>query len=357
MEPLTGRRVFVNTHSHWAHVSKNGKRAFIGIDIGGTKSLFALFDESFEVLAEEKFRTHPEKGGARAFTRKVATSVRRLLTEARARGLRVKVVGVGCAGDIDMKAGVVRESPNLGFLAGYSFRQKLERLTGAKVFVGHDVQTALYGEYRLGVAKKARNVIGIWIGTGVGGALILDGRLYLGSSGDAGDIGNYLLHAVDVSQEIPRKEVVDSVVSRTAISAEAAALAVKRQAPALRKLAGTDVTDIKSGDLAESIRRGDKPVERLVRSRARVMGAVLSNLVDFLNPDMVVLGGGLVESLPAIMRREVRKAVEAHTARRPGRAVSVKVAKLHCHAVTAGAAKLALDMFTESPPPLDLSRL
>lgn len=336
---------------------KNGKRAYIGIDIGGTKSLFALFDESFEVLAEEKFRTQSEKGGLRVFDRKMAASVKRLLTEARSRALKVKVVGVGCAGDIDMNAGVVRESPNLAFLAGYSFRAKLERLTRAKVFVGHDVQTALYGEFRLGAARKARNVIGVWIGTGVGGALILDGRLYLGASGAAGDIGNYLLHAVDVSQEIPRKEVVDSVVSRTAISAEAAALALKRQAPALRKLAGTDITDIKSGDIAEAIRRGDKPVERLVRSRARVMGAVISNLVDFLNPDMVVLGGGLVESLPTLMRREVKKAVAAHTAAKPGRAVSVKVARLHCHAVTAGAAKLALDMFNETPPPLDLSRL
>src|SRR4029079_19730978 len=186
-------------HKRRAHVSKNGKRAFIGIDIGGTKSLFALFDESFEVLAEQKFRTHPEKGGVRAFNRKMSASVKHLLTEARARVLKVKVVGVGCAGDIDMKAGAVRASPNLPFLDDYSFRTKLERLTGARVFVGHDVQTALYGEFRLGAARKARNVIGIWIGTGVGGALILDGRLYLGASGAAGDIGNYLLHAMDVS--------------------------------------------------------------------------------------------------------------------------------------------------------------
>ncbi len=337
-------------------MSKNGKRAFIGIDIGGTKSLFALFDESFEVLAEEKFRTHPERGGAKAFTKKLAASVRRLVTEARARGMRVKFVGVGCAGDIDMKSGVVRESPNLGFLAGYAFRDRLERLTGAQVFIGHDVQTALYGEFRLGVAKKARHVIGIWIGTGVGGAVIIDGRLHMGATGIAGDIGNYLLHAIDVSQEIPRKEVLDSVASRTAIAAEAAALAAKHRAPALRKETGTDVTDIKAGDLAEAIRRGDKLIERLMRSRARVVGAVASNLVDFLNPDMVVLGGGLVEAVPGIMRREVKKAVLAHASPKAAKAVQVKVAKLHSHAVTSGAAKLALDMFSDKPP-IDLSRL
>ena len=331
-------------------MSKNGKRAFIGIDIGGTKSLLALFDESFEAIAQEKFRTHPEKGGTRGFARNFDAAVKKLLKEAKREGLRVTVAGVGCAGDVDMESGTLRHSPNLGFLSGFEFRERLEKLTSARVFVGHDVQTGLYGEFRLGVAKKARHVIGIWIGTGVGGALILDGRLHLGASGAAGDIGNYLLHSIDVSQETPRNEVLDSVASRTAIAGEAAALAAKRHAPQLLKVAGTDVTDIKSGDLAEAIRRGDKAIERLVRSRARVVGAAVSNMVDFLNPDMVVLGGGLVEALPSMMKREIRNAIDAHCAPRAAKAVQVKVARLQNHAGTIGAAKLALDMLSDDPP-------
>lgn len=331
-------------------MSKNGKRAFIGIDIGGTKSLFALFDESFEAIAQEKFRTHPEKGGVREFTRRLNQVVGKLTSEARRRGLKIKAVGVGCAGDIDMKQGLVRASPNLSFLDGYEFRARLERATGARVFVGHDVKSALYGEFKLGAARKARHVIAVWIGTGVGGALIVDGRLHMGASGMAGDIGNYLLHSVDVATEAPRKEVLDSVASRTAIAGEAAALAVKRRAPTLLKLAGTDVTDIKSGDIAEAIRGGDKQIEKLVRSRARVVGAAVSNLVDFLNPDMVVLGGGMVESMPRLLRAEVAKSIQAHCAPKAARVLKVKVSKLHCHAVTAGAAKLAQDMFSDKPP-------
>jgi glucokinase len=337
-------------------VSKNGKRAFIGIDIGGTKSLFALFDESFEALAQEKFRTHPEKGGLRQFTKKFDAAVKEMLREAKKRGLRVTVAGAGCAGEVDLKTGTLRRSPNLGFLEGFEFHHRVERLTDAKVFVGHDVQTGLYGEYRLGSARKARHVIGVWIGTGVGGALILDGRLHLGASGAAGDIGNYLLHSAEPSHESPRKEVLDNVASRTAIAGEAAALAAKRRAPQLLKRAGTDVTDIKSGDIAEAIRRGDRLIERLVRSRARVVGAAISNMVDFLNPDMVVLGGGLVEALPLMIKREVRKAIDAHCAPRAAKAVAVRVARLHGHAGTVGAAKLALDMFSDDPP-IDLERL
>jgi glucokinase len=332
------------------------KHAYIGIDVGGTKTLLGLFDHRFEVVAQEKFRSHPEKGGARAFTEALEESVGRLVKAARKAGLRVKVVGVGCAGDIDMKRGIVRGSPNIGFLEGYEFRKRLEKLTGARAFVGHDVQTGLYGELCLGAAKKARHVIGVWLGTGVGGALVIERRLHLGAAGVAGDLGNYLLHSVEVSSDASHKDVLDNVASRPAIAGEAATLAAKHRAPSLRKLSGTDVTDIKAGDLAAAIRKGDKAIERLVRGRAKVIGTALSNLVDFHNPDLVVLGGGLAEAMPVLIRSEIRASIDAHATPKAARAVKVVVAKLDSHAGTTGAAKLALDMFSANPP-IDLKAL
>lgn len=332
------------------------KRAYIGIDIGGTKSLYALLDERFQVLDEKKLRTHPDKGGAEAFTTAMSRAVKSLLKEAKSRKLEVRCVGVGCAGDIDMKTGTIRASPNLSILDGYPLHDKLERLTGAKVFVGHDVQAALYGEFRRGAAKKARHAFGVWIGTGVGGALLIDRKLHLGACGVAGDIGNYLLHAIDVSQDVVRKEVLDSVASRTAIAADAAALAAKHNAPALAKAGGTDVREIKANVLAAAIRRGDKAVEKLVRSRVSVVGAALSNMVDFLNPDTIVLGGGLVEAMPRLVKGEIRKAIDAHTTKKASKAVDVVVSKLLDHAGTIGAACLAVEMFSAAPP-IDLDAL
>lgn len=332
------------------------RRAYIGIDIGGTKSLYALFDESFEVLAEKKLRTHPDKGGRAAFAREMAGAIKSLLAQARKSKVEVRRVGVGCAGDIDLKRGVVRTSSNLEIIAGYPLRDKLEKLTGAKVFVGNDVMAALYGELRFGAARKGRHVFGVWLGTGVGGAVIIDGRLHLGATGHAGDIGNYLLHAVDADHESPRKEVLDNVASRTAIAGVAATLAAKRHAPELRKVAGTDVTDIRAGDLADAIRRGDKKVEKLLRSRARVVGAALSNLVDFLNPDFIVLGGGLVEAMPRLIRNEIARSIGSHASPKAAKAVKVVIARLGNHAGTIGAAALAVDMFSGRPP-IDLDAL
>jgi glucokinase len=212
------------------------------------------------------------------------------------------------------------------------------------------VLAGLYGEMRLGAARKSRHVIGVFLGTGVGGALAIDGRLHLGASGRAGDIGNYLLHTVDVSTEGRRKQVLDGVASRTAIAGDAAILAAKRRSPALREAAGTDVQDITSGSIAKAIRKGDKVLEELVKSRVSVAGAALSNLVDFLNPDMVVLGGGLVEAMPGLIKREIRKSIDAHATPKAAKAVTVEVAELRNHAGTTGAACLAVDMLSGKPP-------
>jgi glucokinase len=334
---------------------KKYRRGSIGIDIGGTKSLYALLDEGFEVVAEEKLRTHPDKGGGAGFERRQARAIKALLEAARAEQLAVEVVGLGIAGHVDMRSGVVRSAPNLAFLDGYPFGERLASLTRAKVFVANDVQAALYGEFRLGAARGARHAIGIWVGTGVGGALLIDGRLHLGASGIAGDIGNYLLHPVDTAQDATRKEVLDSVASRTAIAGDAAALAAKHPASKLALIAGTDVKEITSGSIAKAIRKGDKAVERLVRSRAALIGAAVSNLVDFINPDLVVLGGGLVEAMPQLLRREIEKSIRAHATPKAAEDLKVVVAKLAKHAGTVGAARLAVDMFSDDPP-IDLRR-
>ena len=331
------------------------KNAAIGIDIGGTKTLLALLDEGFEVVAEEKLRSRSRKKPLDSFEEGMEAAIEKLLAEAARRKLKVKVVGVGVAGIADSRTGAIRKAPNLEFLEGFALGSRLKKLTGAKVFVANDVHTGLYGECTLGAARKACHVLGVWLGTGVGGAMVIDGRLHLGASGIAGNIGNYVLHAVDVGIDVPRKDVLDNVASRTAIAGDAAVLAAKERAPKLKKSAGTDVREIKSGDLADSIRAGDKAVEKLVRSRIAVVGTALSNLVDFINPDMVVLGGGLVEAMPNLILREIEKAVKGHASPAAAAQVKICVARLHDHAGTIGAARLAVDMFSGKKPPIDVA--
>lgn len=323
------------------------RKGTIGIDIGGTKTLFALFDEKFNVVEEIKVKTQVERG-EKAFTDRLTENVETLVEKARKKGITLLGVGVGCAGFVDREKGSLKVSPNIPFLKGYPFRTKISKLTGANVYLANDVQAGLWGEHQLGAAKGRNHVIGIFLGTGIGGAIIIDGRLYLGATGIAGDIGNYLMHPVGAGTGSDREGVLDDIASRTAIAGEAATLAAKQWAPHLLKDAGTDVAKIRSGDLASAIEKGDDRIEELVKSRARLVGIALSNMVDFLNPEMVVLGGGLVEAMPALILKEVRAGIEGSATAEAREGLEVVTAKLKGHAVTAGAAKFALDLFVSS---------
>jgi glucokinase len=316
------------------------KRGTIGIDIGGTKTLFALFDERFGVLDEVKVKTEADKG-EKAFTKKLADALRVLLRTAEKARVSVVTVGVGCAGSVDQEAGTMELVPNIPFLEGYPLRARIAKLVGCPVTLVNDAQAGLYGEFHFGAGVGCRHVLGIFLGTGIGGALILDGTLYVGATGAAGDLGQYLLHPVG-----PRADgagTLAEIASRTAIAGDAATLAARQRAPSLAKRAGTDVTKVQSQDLAAAIEQGDTSITDLVRSRAHSFGLAVSNLVSILNPERVVLGGGLVDAMPKLIRAEVEAAIKAYAAPRAKKAVKVAVSTLKSHAVTTGAAKMALD--------------
>jgi glucokinase len=316
----------------------------IGIDIGGTKILFALFDPKFQPVDEIKIKTG-DLHTTREFKDALSESLGTLMKKAAKGNLQLAGVGIGCAALLN-GGGTIKSAPNIPILDGLPLRNIVGKITSLNVTLVNDVDAGLYGEQQFGAAVGCKNVIGVFIGTGIGGALIIDGKLYRGASGHAGDIGHYLLQPLNTLAGSDRHGVLDDVASRTAIAAEAAALALKHAAPHLLKLAGTDLKKIGSNVLAESIAKGDEEVEKLVRSRSQMLGIVLSNMVDFLNPEMLVLGGGFTDAMPDIVREEVEAGVRAHSTPEAAEALKVVAATLKNHAVTTGAAKLALDQST-----------
>jgi len=315
--------------------------ASIGIDIGGSKALFELFDGAMNVLHSIKAKTHGDD--VTGFTGTLKDSLRTLLQKAEHSGTRVGTVGIGCAGHVDSSKRTIKFSPNIPVLQGYSFHAALRGLTNAEVGVYNDVSAGLYGELKLGAATGYKHVMMISVGTGVGGAIAIDGKLYSGAAGLAGNAGHFLIDPLALFAESSRFGILDRVASRSAIAGEAAALAGKHRAPELLKLAGTDVRNIKSSVLARAIQRGDKSIEGLVKSRMRILGIALSNLVEFLNPEMLVLSGGLTTAMPLLVRTEVEAGIKTHATPETVRALRVATSKLKNHAVTIGAARLSLD--------------
>ena len=180
------------------------------------------------------------------------------------------------------------------------------------------------------------------------GALIISGKLYRGADSAAGDIGHYFVFPAGPRIGFEADSTLTDVASRTAIAGAAATLAARKLAPHLFMLSGTDVEQITSDALATAIAKGDQRIEQLVRGRCHILGIVLSNLVDFLNPEMIVLGGGLTEAMPALVRDEVEAGIRAHSTSIAAKNLEVVVATLKEKSVAAGAAKLATQVSNSS---------
>src|SRR4051812_34217797 len=187
-----------------------GKKAVIGIDVGGTKTLCALIGDNFQTVQELKFKTLAHEGKEQ-FTDRLNDAIRKLVKTAKKERLKVLGAGIAFAGTVDVDKAVVKSSPNILFLENYNFRQALKRAPGLKMMIGNDVQLALYGEHQLGVAKGCLHVLGVFFGTGVGGSAIIGGKIYRGASGIGGQVGSLLTHHIGGAETIESHGTLDRI--------------------------------------------------------------------------------------------------------------------------------------------------
>jgi glucokinase len=317
------------------------KPAAVGIDVGGTKTLCVLVDKHFQQLEEIKFKTAPEEGRHR-FTRRLRDSVGALVNNARAKGLEVIAIGIGSAGAVDEEEIVINTSPNLLMLEKYPIGKYLRKIIKAKMTIGNDVQTGLHGEHELGAAKGCSNVMGAFFGTGVGGAVIINNKLYSGASGFGGQVGGLVAQPVGGPEAALSHGIVDRIASKSAIASEALVMAIKNWAPYLHQEVGTDLSKITWGILERAIKHGDSRIEEMLRARMRVVGIALANVINFMNPEMLVLGGGLVGQMPKLVIDEIEGGLRQYLTPEVSEALRVKPAKLHGYAVAVGAAHQAM---------------
>jgi len=318
------------------------KRAAIGIDVGGTKTLCLLVDEHCRILESFKFKTAPHKGRDH-FSEKLSAAIQALKTEAAKRSFRIVSVGAACAGQIDPKKLKIRTSHNLLCLEQYPIGKHIGRVLKAPLTLANDVQMGIYGEYQLGAAKGASHVLGVFFGTGVGGAAIINKRLYFGAAGCGGQVGAVLAQPVGGPQAALSHGLVDRIASKTAIASEALVMAIKNWAPYLHKRVGTDLAKVTWGMLERAIRHGDQRIEEMLRARIRVVGIALSTVVNFMSPDLIVLGGGLMDSLPKLVLEEFEAGLRQHVVPEVNDDFEVRPAKLGGKAVALGVAFSALE--------------
>jgi glucokinase len=187
----------------------------------------------------------------------------------------------------------------------------------------------------------ARTALGVFPGTGIGGGMVYEGSIFRGKKSSCLEIGHVLMNPDGALCGCGRRGCLETVASRLSMSAEIAKAAYRGQAPHILRVAGTDLANIRSGTIKEAIDAGDTIVEQILRDGAKHLGTAIAGAVNLLLPDVIVLGGGLVEALPKLYLDEVAKSLVKHVMPSFQKTYELKVAKLGDDAGAMGAAAWA----------------
>ena len=268
----------------------------IGVDLGGTKVHAAVVGPDGTVISERRLPT--DVGGGP--TKVVDDIVRAVRDELDADLSVIDAVGVGLAGQIDPETGVVRSSPNLKW-TDFPFRERLQQALGVPVVVENDVTTAAWGEWRHGAGRGIDDLLVLYVGTGVGGGIVSDGRLLAGDRGMAGEVGHMTIVAGGRQCSCPNRGCLEAYTGGWAIAERAV------EAVVANPEAGRGLLDLARGEeltarlVAEAADTGDELALELMYDTGRYLGAGLTGLIHIFNPARVVFGGGVIEGSPGLV--------------------------------------------------------
>lgn len=321
----------------------------VGVDLGGTKILAAVVDDDGRVLGQSKRKSLPAGVAVvdpPLIADRIALTVQEAIAAAGVEQAQIRAVGASAPGPVNVSTGWVARAANLpGWDQGYSLGPELAKRLKLPVVVDNDVNLGTLGEAVHGAGQGVLDLVGIFVGTGIGGGIILDGKLRRGFRWSAGEIGHMFIDLGGPMCGCGMQGHVEAIASRGAISRRLAeAIAAGREtvlAPKVDEVAGKPLT-IASSDIRRALEAGDELTNEVIREAQDVLGLLIASVVNLLDPQAIILGGGLVESLGEAFVEPVR----AHAYRHfflpdPEHRVQIMQASLGDLATVMGAAVLA----------------
>lgn len=313
------------------------KKFSIGIDLGGTKILIALVNkETGEVVHHVKKKTKKDKG-PQNIIRKMVSGIEELLEESKFHIEDIDSIGVGAAGQVDRKNGIIIGAPNLDCY-DLNIREHLTSHFNLPVYLGNDVEIAAMGEMKFGAAKGCDDFVCVFVGTGVGSSIVKDGKIIHGATGTAGEIGHMIVDLNGRQCACGAHGCLEAYASRSAIE--------KRIEGALRKGRHSTILDymetgksISSSMIQKSIEREDELVIQCVNEAAEYLSGGLASIINFINPKLIILGGGLIEAVDYFYKNTIKKA-RAKSLPVPATKIEFKKAQLGDYSGVIGAAFL-----------------
>ena len=286
-------------------------RFVLGVDIGGTNLVVgSVAEDGSTVLAAASEPTHAEAGATDVVDRLVELAERAIVaTRREAPGAEILGVGVGAPGPLDTKRGIVLLTPNLGWV-NMPLREIIHDRLGLPAALDNDANCAVLGEWWVGAARGARHAIGITIGTGIGGGLVLDGRLYHGASDVAGEIGHTTIDTEGRRCKCGNYGCLEAYASGPNIAIRAIEEIEAGAVSRLPSYVGGDLKQITAQTVYLAAQEGDELALEVVNDTAKFLGVGIGNLLNVFNPEVVVVCGGVTlagDHLFVPLRREVSR--------------------------------------------------
>jgi glucokinase len=318
----------------------DGKDYLLGVDLGGTKILAGVFDAKFDLKGTAKLSTKADRG-VEAVIDRIARCINEAVDECDLSLKQLRGVGIGAPGAVDSDSGRVIFAPNLPGWKDIPLKKELEKRLGVPVFAGNDCNVCTLGTFDREYKAKPKTLVGVFIGTGIGGGLVINGDLYVGHNLTAGEIGHMVIEVNGPKCGCGNRGCLEALASRSAIFRKILSAVKDGQKTILTDMLGNDLADMRSGDLRKAIRKGDKFVEKIVEEAAEYAGIGVANLINILNPEIVVVGGGVIEALENEVMPALLKAVKEHVMPGTMDGIKIEASKLGDHAGITGAAVLA----------------
>ncbi|MFQ6100862.1 MAG: ROK family protein [Anaerolineae bacterium] len=312
----------------------------IGIDLGGTKIRTALVDSAGKIIAHDRRETLA-KEGLEAVIGRMLESARQVMAQAGAKQSQVAAVGIGAPGPLDIETGILVAPPNFPDWERVPLKRLIEDGLGITAFIENDANAAALGEHRFGAGQGVEHMIYVTVSTGIGGGLILDGRLYHGANGMAGEIGHMTIVPYGPLCGCGNRGCLEVLASGMAIAHQARERVARGVPTLLADLAEGDLERITAKLVATAADQGDGEAQKILAEAMDYLGIGMANLVNLFNPQLIVIGGGLTNIGDALFE-PVRRQIDRRAFRVPAQTVRVVPAALGDNVGALGAAAVAL---------------
>lgn len=309
----------------------------ITIDLGGTKILSALLNNKNEIVGKIKQPTDSTKG-PEFIVECIAESINNLFQKFDVNEKNILAISMGVPGTVNPISGLLSDAPNLG-IKNFNIKGELQKSFNIPVLLENDVNLAALGINKYEFNGKVNNMLVVFVGTGIGGGLLLNGKLFRGSNFFAGEIGHMIVNSEGALSSSKKGKAFEALASRTAIVNNInEKLAKGKESNILEFIKGDK---IKSSALAKSVAAGDKLVIKEVKKATKIIGSLLGSITTLLNLDTIVLGGGVVEAMGEFILTEVEKSFKKAVLPEAGKYAKIVITNLGDDAPLYGGIALA----------------